>query len=81
MALRKYQRGFANPTMPQVPAPTSPTASADAERKRQAAAEQAQIDATAGGRASTIVGGNDVAYRSRAGAALMRGGASSALGA
>lgn len=48
---------FATPQMPQVAAPTAPSASADAERRRQEAAQAAQIDATAYGRASTDVGG------------------------
>jgi hypothetical protein len=48
---------FATPMMPQVSAPTAPSASADAERRRQEAAQAAQIEASASGRASTDVGG------------------------
>ena len=48
---------FATPMMPQVAAPTAPSVSADAERRRQDAAQAAQLEATATGRASTDVGG------------------------
>lgn len=72
---------FATPTMPSVGLPQSPNVSADAEKQRQAAADRAQRDATLGGRASTIVGGNDVAYKKRqAGADLMGAGSSRDMG-
>jgi hypothetical protein len=48
---------FATPQMPMVDAPTAPSASADAERRRQEAAQAAQIEASASGRASTDVAG------------------------
>lgn len=48
---------FATPMMPQVAPPTAPSASADAERRRQDAAQAAQIEASTAGRASTDVGG------------------------
>lgn len=53
---------FSTPTMPVGSAPASPSISADAERKRQQAAEDAQIAATAGGRESTISAGRELAY-------------------
>jgi hypothetical protein len=74
---------FATPTMPSVGLPQSPTASADAEKQRQAAADRVQRDATLGGRSSTIVGGNDVAYKKQArqaGADLMGSGSSRDMG-
>lgn len=75
---------FATPMMPQVATPASPTASTDAERQRQAAADSAQRDATLGGRSSTVVAGNAIAYKAQAkrtaGSDLMASGASRSMG-
>jgi hypothetical protein len=75
---------FSTPMMPLGGLPQSPTASADAEKQRQAAADSAQRDATLGGRSSTIVAGNDIAYKKQArraaGADLMGSGSSRDMG-
>lgn len=72
---------FATPMMGVGGMPQSPTVSADAEKQRQNAADAAQKAATLGGRSSTIVGGNDVAYKKRqAGADLMGAGSSRDMG-
>lgn len=75
---------FSTPTMPVGGLPVSPTASADAEKQRQAAADGAQRDATLGGRNSTIHAGNDIAYKKQAkrtaGADLMGAGSSRDMG-
>jgi len=68
---------FSMPQMPVGNAPTAPSVSAEAEKQRQAAAQAAQIAATAGGRSSTIRAGTGAAYEKQR--ALMQGSASSAL--
>lgn len=73
------------PQMPMTPPPASPSAvdNAQAERQRQEASDAALRAATLGGRASTIRGGNDVAYaaqRRRAGSDLLATGASRSMG-
>lgn len=74
---------FANPTMPVGGLPASPMNSAAAEKQRQEASDAAMNAATRGGRASTIVGGNDIAYKKQArqaGSDLMAAGASRSMG-
>lgn len=62
---------FSTPMMPIGDAPTAPSVSAAAEKQRQDAANQAMMDATTQGRASTIVGGNKIAYAKQAGRELI----------
>jgi hypothetical protein len=75
---------FSTPMMPVGGLPQSPTASADAEKQRQAASDAATKAATQGGRASTIHAGNDIAYakqrRMTAGTDLMGAGSSRDMG-
>jgi hypothetical protein len=73
---------FATPMMPAGGMPQSPTVSAGAEKQRQDAADAAQRDATLGGRSSTIVGGNAIAYKKQrqAGSDLMAAGSSRDMG-
>lgn len=74
---------FANPTMPVGGLPASPMNSAVAEKQRQDVSDAAMNAATRGGRASTIVAGNDIAYKKQArqaGSDLMAAGASRSMG-
>jgi hypothetical protein len=72
---------FLIPKIPGTQAPTSPLVSVQAEQARQDAATAAEKDAIKGGRASTIQGGNDIAY-AQAGSSLLRSknGASRSMG-
>lgn len=71
---------FLVPKMPNNVAPqSSPLVSVQAEQARVAAATAAEKDAAAGGRASTIHAGNDIAY-GQAGTSLLKRAASRSMG-
>jgi hypothetical protein len=56
---------FSTPMMPVGNAPVSPSASANAERQRQQADQDARISATAGGAELNVSAGRELAYASQ----------------